>query len=432
MNTIPLISSDSTLLGRVAPLVGACQAGNASVVWIASAQDALDYLASDLPDHAIIDFSDRGNDHFALLNAMLGDSWLLHSNIIAWCADHDTCERLEAIRGANIVVPLVDEELEKFLPRILENIVNNQRILFQRTIGADLVQTVSGSYVLGNNLLEAHCYANLLCNYLYNANKIDAAGKMHTNLALTEMLINAIEHGNCGISYQEKGAWLDDGNLMSSLIEKKCQDPAIRDRRVVFEYTITPEKSRFFIADEGEGFNWRSVQDPAKKEHVQELHGRGIKLTRKYTKNLTYNEKGNEASFEIDHLRDCANTAPALFQGVAPTPVKAGDVIFREGEGGDFLYYIAKGRYEVSVKGQVVDELSPDDIFMGEMSFLLNNRRSATVRAVSEGALLRISKKDFVEVVKVKPQYARFLARLLARRLARRNTDASQVLDAAP
>ncbi|MBI1833122.1 MAG: cyclic nucleotide-binding domain-containing protein [Planctomycetes bacterium] len=425
MNTIPLITSDPTLLSRVVPLVRACPACSADVAWVSSAQDTLDYLGADLPDLVLIDFSDPGNDNFALLDAILKDSWLLHSSIIAWCVDHDTSERLEAMRGANIVVPLVDEDLERYLPRILDIIVNNQRILFQRTLGADLVQTISGSYVLDNNLVEAHCYANLVCNYLYNANKIDEAGKMHINLALTEMLINAIEHGNCGISYQEKGAWLDDGNLMSGLIEKKCQDPAVGDRRVVFEYTITSAKSTFFIADEGAGFDWRSVQDPAKKEHVQELHGRGIKLTRKYTKNLAYNDKGNEVRFEIEHQRDCANAAPGLFQGVAPIAVKAGDVIFREGEAGNFLYYIAKGRFEVLVRDTVVDELSPDDIFMGEMSFLLNNRRSATVRAVRDGTLLRISKKDFVESVKAKPQYALFLARLLARRIARRNAEIS-------
>ena len=54
----------------------------------------------------------------------------------------------------------------------------------------------------------------------------------------------------------------------------------------------------------------------------------------------------------------------------------------------------------------VVDTLSADDIFMGEMSFLLNNRRTATVRATTDGTLIRISKKGFVDAVKAKPQYA--------------------------
>ena len=65
--------------------------------------------------------------------------------------------------------------------------------------------------------------------------------------------------------------------------------------------------------------------------------------------------------------------------------------------------------------------LNQDDIFLGEMSFLLNNRRSASVKAVTNGALIRISKKEFVAGIKEKPHYSLFLARLLAQRIERLN-----------
>jgi hypothetical protein len=419
MNNIPLVTHDPALLERVSAIVQACSP--AVVTWISDAADALDYLNVALPDLVFIHFSDSANDSFALLQEMLKDPWLLHSNIVGVCGDADVVERVEAVRGANILATMLDEDIDRYLPKILDIIVKNKRILFHRSIGADLVQTISSSHRLDNSILEANCYSNLLCNYLYNANKIDADGKMHINIALTEMLINAIEHGNCDISYNEKGAWLEDGGMISGLIEKKCQDPAVRNRRVTFEYTITPAKSTFFIADEGRGFDWRRTKDPAKKENVLELHGRGIKLTRKYTKNLTFNDKGNEVSFEIEHVLDCANALPAIFENIAPTVIQAGDIVFREGEAGDFLYYIAKGRYEVIVKDTVVATMSADDIFIGEMAFLLNNRRSATVRAQTSGLLIKVAKKDFVEAIKQKPQYALFLARLLAERIVRRN-----------
>jgi anti-sigma regulatory factor (Ser/Thr protein kinase) len=423
MTTIPLIATDNRLFDRVAPVVKDSPGSDTHVVLVGSAADALDFLNTELPDLVFINFSDSVIDGFALLENILKDSWLLHSNIVAFCADHDTSERLEKIRSANIVVSLIDDDVEKYLPRIFHIIVNNQRILYQRALSADLIPTISGSYKLDNNLIEAHCYANLLCNYLYNANKIDVRGKMRINVALTEMLINAIEHGNCGITYDEKGAWLDAGNTMGGLIARKCLDDAIRARRVVFEYTITPSKTTFTIADEGEGFDWRGLRDPSKQENVQELHGRGIKLTRKYTRNLTYNDRGNEATFEIEHADDCANAVPALFENMVPNAVKCGDVIFREGEDGDFLYYIVKGHYDVVLNGAVVAVLTAEDIFMGEMSFLLNNRRSATVRATTAGVLIRISKADIVEAIKQKPQYALVLARLLAQRLKRSNMD---------
>ena len=65
--------------------------------------------------------------------------------------------------------------------------------------------------------------------------------------------------------------------------------------------------------------------------------------------------------------------------------------------------------------------LTPADIFMGEMSFLLNNRRSATVRAEGEGRLVKIPRKSFVAVIKNYPHYGLFLSKLLARKIARAN-----------
>ncbi len=59
---------------------------------------------------------------------------------------------------------------------------------------------------------------------------------------------------------------------------------------------------------------------------------------------------------------------------------------------------------------------------MGEMSFLLSNRRSATVVAKGPCNLIKISKQDFVNLIKGSPHYGIFLARLLAQRLARLNS----------
>ena len=278
---------------------------------------------------------------------------------------------------------LCDYEIERYLPRVLNIIGKNQRILRQRGVGLDLVQTLSGSFQLENDTIEANCYANLLCNFLFNSNKIDASGKMQVHVALVELLINAIEHGNCGVTYSEKSAWLEDGNMMRDLIAKKCQDPAVHRKRVLFEYTIGSDRSTFLIADEGDGFDWRShahTDSPQVEEgeasarsieNVYALHGRGIKMTRQYTKNLRYNERGNEVRFEVEHHADCLSTKPGLFEAITPITVKPGDIVFREGEAGDFLYYIAKGRYDVIYGDSVVSSLSADDILMGEMAFLL-------------------------------------------------------------
>lgn len=417
MRPIPFITSSKPLLERVTPIAHECEGFDAELAFVGDVDQALDYLDVEIPDLAFINFSDPLIDSFGMLETVLQDPWLHHASIVAFCDDNDTVERIEKMRSANIVACLADDDIERYLPKILGIIVKNQRILYQRSFGADLVQTLSGSFQLHNDTTEANCYANLLCNFLYNANKIDADGKMHVNIALTEMLINGIEHGNCGITYTEKSAWLEEGNMMRDLIAKKCEDAAVAAKRVTFEYTVAPDKSTFHIADEGPGFDWRALKDPAKTENLSALHGRGIKMTRRYTKNLQYNDAGNSVTFDIEHQADCANGAPAVFDNIPPITVKPGDVVFQEGEPGDFLYYIAKGRFEVIKNGEAFTSLSADDILMGEMAFLLNNRRTATVRAKTAGTLIRMSKRDFVDAIKRKPHYGLVLARLLAHRV---------------
>ncbi|MCK5198136.1 MAG: cyclic nucleotide-binding domain-containing protein, partial [Spirochaetales bacterium] len=87
----------------------------------------------------------------------------------------------------------------------------------------------------------------------------------------------------------------------------------------------------------------------------------------------------------------------------------------------NFLYYIASGRYKVIFNNKVVGSLSPADMFMGEMAFLLNNKRSAAVYAEEQGKLIKISRKAFVQVMKKYPHYGIFLSKLLARKIVRAN-----------
>lgn len=104
------------------------------------------------------------------------------------------------------------------------------------------------------------------------------------------------------------------------------------------------------------------------------------------------------------------------------TRFRRGQVVFRRGEESNFLYYIASGRYQIlDEKGTLLSTLGPGDAFLGEMSFLLNNRRTASVMTTEEGVLYRISKNRFIAAMQRSPYYAFFLCKLLARRLSDAN-----------
>ncbi len=198
-----------------------------------------------------------------------------------------------------------------------------------------------------------------------------------------------------------------------------------RARKVYFTYTISPERSRFIIRDEGEGFDWRARLDVKREE--PELHGMGMNMAKIYVEGLSYNDRGNEVAFDIVHQRNESNIIPAIFDLSQELRFRDGQYICSEGEQSDYLYYIVSGTLYVYSKGKLVSALSPDDMFMGEMSFLLSNRRSATVVSKGDSVLIRISKQDFVNLIKDSPHYGIFLARLLAQRLARLNLRMSRL-----
>ena len=413
-----VVTTDEALFDLLAKHIGSQDCGD-RVFCIDHPYEAACYMCFELPELIFVNFSDEGIDGFILLEAVLEDPWLLNSGIIAICETFEDAKRVEKIQGegVNIIVIIDKKHIERSLSTIMSIIRNNRRILFQRGLSMDIMEYVSGSFRLKNDLLEVQCYTNLVCNFLFNAKWIDKSKKMDLQIALTEMLMNAVEHGNCEISFEEKTQCLQDGKTIDELIQERVRNPEVRKKRVLFEYNISSLIAKFHIIDEGDGFDWRVFTEAS----LDLPNGRGIIITRSLTRDLTYNEKGNSVSFDFVCNQDESSLIPGLFVNIEVRNISKGEIIFQQGEPSSYLYYIVSGRYDVVVDDRVVSCLNSDDMFMGEMSFLLNNHRSATVRAQTEGRLIEVSKREFVQVIKDKPHYVLFLTRLLAQRIQRIN-----------
>ena len=94
-----------------------------------------------------------------------------------------------------------------------------------------------------------------------------------------------------------------------------------------------------------------------------------------------------------------------LLQKLESVNVKAGDVVIRQGDEGDYFYIIREGQCSVtrlaSGKGWDVPlaELSDGDCF-GEEALVSDAKRNATISMITDGTLMRLSKQDFVELLK--------------------------------
>jgi cGMP-dependent protein kinase len=77
---------------------------------------------------------------------------------------------------------------------------------------------------------------------------------------------------------------------------------------------------------------------------------------------------------------------------------KKGEIIFSEGEMGEKLYLIKKGKVKVFKKSKFIRELCEGNCF-GEVSLLINELRSATIISESDLSLFSLTKNDFNSII---------------------------------
>ena len=95
-------------------------------------------------------------------------------------------------------------------------------------------------------------------------------------------------------------------------------------------------------------------------------------------------------------------------------------VVFSQGELADSVFYIQKGKVKITVvseqgKEAVVAVLGVDDFF-GEGCLAGQPRRMATVKSMTESAIMRLERAAIVDLIHEEPAFSEmFIAHLLAR-----------------
>lgn len=114
-------------------------------------------------------------------------------------------------------------------------------------------------------------------------------------LCVRELLVNAMEHGNLEISFDEKTKALENDEYYELLMSRQ-NSPDYKNRRIMIKYTLVPDKVEICITDEGKGFNHKKrIADFQEKDifHNNLAHGRGIQMAKDFFNVFEYNEKGN-------------------------------------------------------------------------------------------------------------------------------------------
>ena len=94
----------------------------------------------------------------------------------------------------------------------------------------------------------------------------------------------------------------------------------------------------------------------------------------------------------------------AMFMRLERITKKANDFVIKQGEEGDYYYIIERGQCKVTRSSKTSTEitlakLKKGDSF-GEEALISDQKRNANVVMITDGGLLRLSKKDFQELLK--------------------------------
>lgn len=115
---------------------------------------------------------------------------------------------------------------------------------------------------------------------------------------ISELLVNAVEHGNLGIDYSTKSK-LMIANTLEEKITELQNLPENINKKIEVHYRNDNDRITLKITDEGKGFDWQKYMeiDP---NRATDPHGRGIALSKMMSfDELRYMGEGNQVECVI-------------------------------------------------------------------------------------------------------------------------------------
>ncbi len=117
-------------------------------------------------------------------------------------------------------------------------------------------------------------------------------------VGLLELFVNAVEHGNLGIRYEEKTKLVLEGHWEQE-VERRLMLSPYRERHVTVTLVRDAQAVALTIHDQGEGFDWQQYLEFDAKRAF-DPNGRGIALARKSAfDSVRYEGKGNQVVVSI-------------------------------------------------------------------------------------------------------------------------------------
>jgi len=268
--------------------------------------EALDYLMADPTRyHAVLlDLMMPRMTGMEVLRQMKGHPVLMHVPVIiqtAASSPDKVSEGLAAGAHYYLTKPFEKADLLSILSTAVRDRLAYVAVQDELANAARTLQLLHNGTFRFRTLDEARQLAALLAHAYPDPSRVVTG--------LLELLLNAVEHGNLGITYEDKSHLLEEARLDDE-IERRLNDPVYAARHAVAMFIRHGDDLHLSVIDEGAGFDWRPFLhlDP---QRAFDTHGRGIATARMLSfDSLEYHGIGN-------HVETIVRVRPAVLDRAA-------------------------------------------------------------------------------------------------------------------
>jgi len=224
-------------------------------------------------DAVLLDLNLPKLDGYAFLKQMNANSQLAHIPVIVQTADN-SAKALKKVTELGVYFFLtkpIDAEVCRSVLRsaINDSLKYNEALhrVNRTEQSIRLMDSASFRFRTEKDALTLAATLSLIC-----------PSPRRQMLGLSELMVNAIEHGNLSIHQEEKRRLIEEGGLAEE-IERRLALPEYGTRWANIEITRDEDQLTFVITDQGDGFDWSYEERESSQKLTQPL-GRGIALAK--------------------------------------------------------------------------------------------------------------------------------------------------------
>ncbi len=261
----------------------------------ADGEAALEITRARRPDLILLDIQMPKMDGITALSEIREFDPHVSVVIISAANDKEMVEEALELGAVNFLQkPLIPDEIEFVLDRVYRAIEEDADVV---EMLASVERRVTELSIPNDQAMLSKIVA-YLGRELQNNYPTYEIPVTEIKLALYEALANALEHGNLGISFDEKTKAMAEPGGVGALIQQRMQDEELAKREIHVSVEYGHGSVEFRVRDEGRGFDHQKARVQPLADTTA-LHGRGITLMQHYMDDVSWNESGTEVRMRL-------------------------------------------------------------------------------------------------------------------------------------